>query len=106
MRGYSDWLPLKGSGQPTFRLGRAALSENEEVTVDDQNSGMERSAQCKGVCVVTITRQPVGLLIKISTRPDVGKQAGQGAQTVTTIDEAVSALQEFLILFSLANDVE
>ena len=65
---------------------------------------MERASRSKGVCVVTITRQPTGLLITVTTRPDVEKEAGQETRTVTTVDEAVGALREFLILFTLAND--
>ena len=61
---------------------------------------MERSARRKGVCVVTIMRQPTGLLIAITTRPDVEEAAGATTRAVTTIDEAVEALREFLIRFT------
>jgi hypothetical protein len=74
--------------------------------MDGHDRDMERSPRSKGVCVVTITQQPASLVITVTTRPDVENMAGQGTQTVTTIDEAVGALREFLILFTLANDVQ
>jgi hypothetical protein len=71
-----------------------------------QYGDMERSPQSKGVCVVTITRQRTGLLITVMARPDVENVAGQRTQAVTTIEEAVCALREFLILCALASGVE
>lgn len=67
---------------------------------------VEHSPRSKGVCVVTITRQPAGLVIALVARPDVENMARQKSQTVTTIDEAVDALREFLNLFTLANDLQ
>ena len=83
-----------------------AASGNAEVTLVRQDRDMERSPQSKGVCVVTITQQPASLLITVTTRPNVENAAGQTVQTVTTIDEAVRALREFLILFTFANDAQ
>jgi hypothetical protein len=74
--------------------------------MDSKGRGMERSPRRKGVCIVSITRQPTALLITLTTRPDVEKEAGQGTQTVTTIDEALDALREFLVSFTFANDAQ
>lgn len=65
---------------------------------------MERAPRRKGVCVITIKRQPASLLITVTTRPDVEEVAGQGTEAFVSVDEAVSALREFLVLFTLADD--
>lgn len=61
---------------------------------------MSRSPEPRGVCVVRVRREPFGLVLHVTSRPDVEDVFREVEATATDVDHAVELVHRFLQEFA------
>lgn len=57
---------------------------------------MRSSSESRGVCIIRVTRQSIGLLLTLTTRMDVDNAGTQSETSTTDVDEALATVRRFI----------